>query len=315
MLHVATFYHFTDLDDLPVLREQLLALGARLALKGTVLLAAEGLNATICGRRPAVDAFLAQLAQDGRFDDMAVKFSQADGDDPVFLRFKVKLKAEIVTMGVPGVAVRKHTAEHVAPKAFNALLQDPAVAVLDVRNRYETEIGSFAGAEDPGTESFREFPAYVAARFGGDRDQPVAMFCTGGIRCEKASAYLVEQGFTQVYQLDGGILRYLEEVGQDESLWQGDCFVFDQRVTVDHDLQPGGHVQCFACRRPVAAAELSSPKYQEGVSCPACFNEKSEDERAAYRERQRQMDLAQRQGRAHLGPEAQPGEDTTGESP
>jgi UPF0176 protein len=309
MLHVATFYHFTTLDDLTSMRERLLALGGQLALKGTVLLAPEGLNATICGPRAAIDEFLTSLASDGRFGGMSVKYSRAAGDAPVFLRFKVKLKSEIVTMGVPGVDVREHTAEHVAPQAFNTLLNDPAVAVLDVRNRYETEIGSFAGAEDPGTASFREFPEYVAERFGADRDQPVAMFCTGGIRCEKASAYLVEQGFTKVYQLDGGILRYLEEVPQDESLWHGDCFVFDQRVTVDHDLQPGGHVQCFACRRPVAAAELSSPHYQEGVSCPACFGEKTEDARAAYRERQRQMDLASHRGRSHLGPEAQPADD------
>ncbi|MEM1231736.1 MAG: rhodanese-related sulfurtransferase [Pseudomonadota bacterium] len=306
-LQVATFYRFTTLEDPAALRMTLLERGARAQLKGTVLLATEGLNATICGTSEGVADFITSLQEDARFVDLPVKYSQVPGDAPAFLRFKVKLKAEIVTLGVPGVDVAAHSAQRVAPAAFNELLADPRVAVLDVRNHYETRVGSFEGAEDPNTESFREFPSYIEARFGEDREQPIAMFCTGGIRCEKASAYLREQGFSQVYQLDGGVLRYLEQVPPEHSRWRGDCFVFDQRVTVDHALSPGEYRQCFACRRPVSPQATASPKYREGVSCPACFDEKSEQERAGYMERQNQMALARDRGVAHIGPEAQQG--------
>ena len=306
-LQVATFYRFTHVVDPEGLRATLLERGARARLKGTVLLASEGINATICGTTEGVAEFLAELRQDVRFADLSVKYSQVPGDSPVFLRFKVKLKAEIVTLGVPGVDVAAHSAERVSPETFNALLDDPQVAVLDVRNHYETQVGSFLGAEDPGTDSFREFPQYIDTRFGADREQPIAMFCTGGIRCEKASAYLREQGFKQVYQLDGGVLRYLDQVPPALSRWRGECFVFDQRVTVDHTLAPGDYRQCFACRRPVSAAAAATPEYREGVSCPTCFTERSEDERAGFAERQVQMELARQRGVAHIGPEAQPG--------
>ncbi|MGI9326825.1 MAG: rhodanese-related sulfurtransferase [Pseudomonadales bacterium] len=303
MLTVATFYQFVTLQALPELREQLLRLGRRGELRGTILLAPEGINATICGQHEPVLDFLEQLRGDTRFDRLAVKFSQTGSDEPVFLRYKVKIKSEIVTMGIPGIDVATHTAEHVDAQRFNALLGDPEVAVIDVRNQYETEIGTFVGAEDPGTESFRQFPEYVSERFGACKDQPIAMFCTGGIRCEKASAYLVEQGFTSVYQLDGGILKYLQTAPEDANLWHGECFVFDQRVTVDEALHPGDYVQCFACRRPVAPEQLNSPDYVEGVSCPACIGRKSV---AGFAERQRQMQLASSRGTAHLGPAAAP---------
>lgn len=303
MLTVATFYRFVTVADPTELQARLLQDGQRHNLRGTILLATEGLNATLCGAADALERFLQTLQADVRFANLTIKYSQTQDDDPVFLRFKVKLKREIVTMGVPDVDVAAHTATHVAPAEFNALLRDPAVRVIDVRNGYETGIGTFTGAEDPGTDSFREFPAYVERELGNDRDQPVAMFCTGGIRCEKASAYLVEQGFSNVSQLDGGILRYLEETPAEQSLWQGDCFVFDQRVTVDAQLQPGDYVQCFACRRPVAPDQLQAPEYVEGVSCPACIGRPGAD---GFSERQRQIELAQARGQSHLGPDAQP---------
>lgn len=302
MLTVATFYRFVALEHPAELQKQLLQEGQRLHLRGTILLAPEGLNATLCGTADALQSFLQTLQSDTRFSGLPIKYSQTQDDDPVFLRFKVKLKREIVTMGVPDVDVAAHTATHVPPAAFNELLRDPKVRVIDVRNGYETGIGSFTGAQDPGTDSFREFPEYVERELGEDRDQPVAMFCTGGIRCEKASAYLVEQGFSNVSQLDGGILRYLEEIPAEQSLWHGDCFVFDQRVTVDAQLQPGDYAQCFACRRPVAPEQLAAPEYVEGVSCPACIGRPGAE---GFTERQRQIELAQARGQAHIGPDAQ----------
>lgn len=306
MFEIATFYRFIPLDDLPRLRAWLLELAAPLELRGTLLLAPEGLNATICGSKSALGTFFEALEREPSFADLPIKWSRSSGDAPVFLRFKVKIKNEIVTMGVPGVQVAAHTAEHVVAADFNRLLDDPGVVVLDVRNRYETEIGTFRGAEDPETDSFREFPSFVAERFGSRRDQPIAMFCTGGIRCEKASAYLVEQGFKQVYQLDGGILKYLEETPAEKSRWEGECFVFDQRVTVDHSLAPGDHVQCHACRRPVSPADQKSPLYQVGVACPGCAAERKSSARAGFAERQRQIELAEARGTQHLGPDSQP---------
>jgi UPF0176 protein len=232
---VMTFYRFVRLDGLPAWRDALAAQAAALGLRGTILLAAEGINATLAGRRESLDAFRADLTRRPELTGLVCRFSTADADNPVFDRLKVRIKAEIVRLDQPGVAPDRRTGEHVDAQRWNALLDDPEVLVLDTRNAYEIELGTFPGAIDPGTRSFRQFPDYVRRHLDPARHRRVAMFCTGGIRCEKASAWMLAQGFETVYQLDGGILRYLETVPDTKNRWQGECFVFDQRVSV-----PGG---------------------------------------------------------------------------
>ena len=209
-----------------------------------------------------------------------------------------------MTLGQGPLPVAEHPGRHVDAEEWNRLLDDPSVRVIDVRNRYEIETGTFSRAEDPGTDSFREFPAYVAEALDPERDRQLAIFCTGGIRCEKAAAFLAQAGFEDVVQLNGGILNYLAEVAPDANRWQGECFVFDQRVTVDAELRPGGHVQCHACRRPVSEAAQQSPDYVYGVSCPACVDETAPEDQARFAERIRQVQLASARGDAHLGPAA-----------
>lgn len=303
-MDIVTFYRFVDLDDLSGWQARLLAFCNDRDLVGTILLADEGINGTVAGLAPAIDALSEHLTAASEFADMPFKRSRVDSDNPVFLRMKVRIKREIVSLGQGPVAVAQRTGTHVDADAWNRLLDDPDVAVIDTRNRYEVEVGSFDGAHDPDTRSFREFPAYIEERFGDRRDQPVAMFCTGGIRCEKASSWLLEQGFEKVYQLDGGILRYLETVPDSANRWRGECFVFDQRVAVDSQLAEGGYVQCHACRRPLSEADQRSEHTVVGVSCPHCIDEKSDEERASYAERQRQMELAQARGEQHIGPKA-----------
>ena len=304
MMEIVTFYRFAPLLGLERWRDELLSFCHDRQIVGTILLAEEGINGTVAGRADAIDELCAHLAAKPEFADMPFKRSRVDAGNPVFLRMKVRIKREIVSLGQGDVAVAERTGTHVDALAWNALLDDPDVAVIDTRNRYEVEVGSFDGADDPDTRSFREFPDYIKARFGERRDQPIAMFCTGGIRCEKASSWLLEQGFEQVYQLDGGILRYLETVPDGASRWHGECFVFDQRVAVDNRLREGGYVQCHACRRPLSAEDQASEHTVEGVSCPHCIGEKTDAERAGYAERQRQMELAEQRGTAHIGPNA-----------
>ena len=233
--------------------------------------------------------------------DMPVKFSAANAANKVFHRLKVRIKPEIVAMGRTDVDVAAGTGEHVSAQRWNELLQDPQVPVIDVRNHYETGIGTFRGAIDPHTQSFREFPDFVAARLDPERHPRVAMFCTGGIRCEKASSYLLQQGFAEVYQLDGGILNYLAQVDAGDNLFDGECFVFDQRVSVTADLGEGEFVQCFACRRPLTPVDTQQPEYQQGRSCPYCFAELTAAQKAAFAERQRQVELAEQRGTEHIG--------------
>ncbi|MEM1434992.1 MAG: rhodanese-related sulfurtransferase [Pseudomonadota bacterium] len=304
---VATFYRFVAIDAPAALRERLLARGEALGLEGTILLAGEGINATIAGPAAALEAFLDDLQQDPRFTNLVIKRSELPLEDAAFLRFKVKLKDEIVTLGQGPLPVAETPARHVGAAEWNRLLDDPSVRVIDVRNRYEIETGSFSAAEDPGTDSFREFPVYVATALDPAVDRQLAIFCTGGIRCEKAAAYLAQAGFDNVVQLDGGVLNYLAEVEPGANRWRGECFVFDQRVTVNAELEPGGHVQCHACRRPVSAAAQRSPDYVYGVSCPACVAETAPEDRARFAERIRQVRLADDRGDAHLGPRAQGG--------
>ncbi len=298
MRRVLTFYKFQQLADPETLQATLLRAGHGLDIKGTILLAAEGINGTLVGSEAALRDMQQHL--DGTFPDLPYKWSDLDEGNPGFYRFKVKIKPEIVTLGV-GVINTEQGGEHVDPSRWNELLDDPEVLVIDTRNTYEIDIGTFPSAISPATTNFREFPGWVESALDPAEHPRVAMFCTGGIRCEKASAYLLAQGFDEVYQLDGGVLSYLEHVASDENRWQGECFVFDQRVSVNAELQEGVYQQCFACRHPLSQAELDSPQFEQGVSCPHCFDPADEDRLTALRERQRQVELAAARGTSHVG--------------
>jgi UPF0176 protein len=292
---VSTFYKFVKLSvsDCAAL-QALLAQGcAAAAVKGTILLAPEGINGTLAGSPDGIASVLSLLRADPRLSDLESKESSA-AEIP-FERLKVKLKREIVTLGVATADPTEQVGTYVAPEAWNRVIADPEILVLDTRNRYEVSIGSFEGAVNPQTSAFREFPAYVQAHLDPQKHKKVAMFCTGGIRCEKASAYLLSQGFEQVYHLKGGILKYLETVPATESRWQGECFVFDERVAVGHGLAPGSYRTCLACGHPLSPADLSSPAYQLGIACPHCQSQITPEKLARQLERQRQ-----RQHQGHL---------------
>ena len=289
---VAALYKFVTLKDFTALRQPLLAAMRAHGVKGTLLLAKEGINGTISGMRNAIDGFLNHLKSDPRFADLDHKESFCD-EDP-FYRSKVKLKKEIVTIGVDGVDPSKKVGTYVEPADWNALIADPDVLLIDTRNDYEVALGTFEGAADPKTSSFGEFPKFVGENLDPARHRKVAMFCTGGIRCEKASSHMVSQGFREVYHLKGGILKYLEEVPANESKWQGECFVFDHRVAVGQGLVPTELEMCHGCRMPLSAEEKKSQFYEAGVSCPKCFATLSEKSKASARERQKQIDLAKK---------------------
>lgn len=299
---VCALYHFVRLDDYQQLRQPLLQAMLDNNVKGTLLLASEGINGTVAGSREGVDALVSWLRQDARLINLDTKISY-DEEVP-FYRTKVKLKNEIVTMGVEGIDPNRKVGTHIDPKDWNALISDPDVVLIDTRNDYEVEIGTFKNAVNPNTQSFREFPEYVKSNLDPAKMPKVAMFCTGGIRCEKSTAYLKEQGFDEVYHLKGGILKYLEEVPEEESLWQGECFVFDNRVAVDHSLNPGGYDQCHACRLPITDEDKQDNRYEKGVSCPRCFDRKSDEQVARLRERQKQVELAEARGEEHIGSNA-----------
>ena len=299
MIVVAALYRFVGLENFAELREPLLDLMLARDVHGTLLLAHEGINGTISGRREDIDAVLDWLRADPRL--AALDHKESLVDEHPFLRTKVKLKKEIVTMGIEGVDPNRVVGTYLSGEDWNRVISDPETLLIDTRNDYEYEVGTFAGAINPHTKSFREFPEYVREHLDPEKHKRVAMFCTGGIRCEKSTAYLKEQGFEEVYHLKGGILKYLEEVPKESSMWQGECFVFDERVTVDHDLKPGSFDQCHACRRPISDEDKQSPHYQRGVSCPKCVNEYSAEQRQRFAERQRQIDLARARGEQHLG--------------
>ena len=309
---VAAFYRFAAFHgtELPPLRERLLAIGLAGGVKGTVLLATEGINGTVSGPEEGLEQLLAALRADPRLLDLAVKRHSAPSQ--AFHRLKVRLKDEIVTIGRPGVDPTKAVGTYVAPADWNALIDDPGTLVIDTRNGYEVAVGSFEGALDPGTASFRSFPAWVEEVLrplvAEQRPKALALFCTGGIRCEKATAHLIQAGFAGVHHLEGGILRYLETVDPAESRWQGECFVFDQRVAVNHRLEPGEHSLCHGCRMPLSAADRLLPSYLEGVSCRHCVDRLAPEDRERFSERQRQVDLARRRGEAHIGREFPPGQ-------
>ncbi|KPQ05814.1 MAG: UPF0176 protein [Rhodobacteraceae bacterium HLUCCA12] len=299
MLIVAALYHFTRFPDPAAHRAPLARQACALSVKGSLLLAPEGINGTIAGTRAAIDAMLDTIRALPGCTDLDWKESPAE--TMPFGRMKVRLKREIVTMGQPDVDPRAGVGHYVTPAEWNELITAPDVAVIDTRNDYEVAIGTFDGAIDPGTRSFRDFPAWWQANRHRFHNKRIAMFCTGGIRCEKSTNYLLGQGVEEVFHLKGGILKYLEEVPQDESLWRGGCFVFDQRVSVGHGLVPGDHTMCHACRRPLDPADRARPEYEEGVSCHHCLTEFDDARRARFRERQRQIALATARGTRHLG--------------
>jgi UPF0176 protein len=299
MFTVAAFYRFTPFDDPAGLKRSLAKALCAAGVKGTVLLAEEGVNGTIAGTRAGIYTARAALRALPGCADLDWKESSAE--EMPFGRLKVRVKREIVTMGTPGVDPRGAVGRYVAPADWNALIAAPDVAVIDTRNAYEVAIGSFADAVDPGTARFRDFPAWWEANRDRFHNKRIAMFCTGGIRCEKATSWLVSRGVKEVYHLQGGILKYLEEVPEAESRWRGECFVFDQRVAVGHGLAEGRHGLCHACRQPVSPEDRAHPDFEEGVSCPACIGRFGEADRARFRERQRQMELARARGTRHLG--------------
>ncbi len=298
---VTAFYRFVTLDDYRELREPLLALMIEQQIKGTVLLAEEGINATVAGSESAIEALFTWFDTDPRLGGLTRKF--AWHDEPPFYRSKVKLKKEIVTLGVPGTDPNHEVGTYVKPADWNALISDPDVLVIDTRNDYEVHIGSYENAVNPDITNFRELPAYLEEHLSDDKTQKIAMFCTGGIRCEKSTAYLKNQGYENVYHLEGGILKYLEEVPEDESSWWGDCFVFDRRVAVNHKLEKGAYEECHACRMPLTEQEQASPHYQLGVSCPHCYENQDAQQRRRYQEREKQVELAEQRGEQHLGAE------------
>ncbi len=296
---VTALYHFVRLENFQALRQPLLDVMLANEVKGTLLLANEGINGTIAGSRAGIDAVLNWIRQDQRLAGVDSKESYTD--EMPFYRSKVKLKKEIVTMGIEGIDPKELVGTYVDPKDWNALISDPDVVLVDTRNDYEYNIGSFKNAINPNTETFREFPEYVKQNLNPEKHKKVAMFCTGGIRCEKSTAYLKEQGFDEVYHLKGGILKYLENVPKKDTLWQGECFVFDNRVAVNHDLEKGQYDQCYACRYPITEADKSSPHYEQGVSCHHCYDQTTAEQRAQFAEREKQMQLAKQRGETHIG--------------
>lgn len=297
----AALYKFVDLPGHADWRQPLRSLCEAHGVKGTVLLAREGINGTIAGPEAGVRAVLAWLRSDARLADLQHK--EAWSDAPPFHRLKVRLKREIVTLGVPGLDPTKSVGTYVKPADWNALIAQPDVLLIDTRNDYEVKIGTFEGAVNPGIRSFTELPAWLARQqaLQGPTKPRVAMFCTGGIRCEKSTALLKMQGFEEVYHLEGGILKYLEEVAPESSRWRGECFVFDERVSVGHGLQPGASALCRSCRWPLTADDRRSPLFEEGVSCPHCHDQRDAVARERLAERQRQVTLARERGQQHIG--------------
>ncbi|GAB1258573.1 oxygen-dependent tRNA uridine(34) hydroxylase TrhO [Aurantivibrio plasticivorans] len=299
---VCALYKFVALPHFESLREPLLQLMLEQTVRGTLLLAAEGINGTIAGSREGIDTVLNWLRQEPALSEF--DFKESYTQELPFKRSKVKLKKEIVTMGVEGIDPNRVVGTYVEPKDWNALISDPDVVVVDTRNDYEYQVGTFNNAINPNTETFREFPDYVKENLNPQKHKKVAMFCTGGIRCEKSTAYLKEQGFDEVYHLKGGILKYLEEVPEENTLWQGECFVFDDRVTVNHQLERGEYDQCYACRLPITEEDKASPHYEKGVSCPHCIDKVSAEQKQRFAERQKQLQLAKRRGEVHIGSDA-----------
>ena len=299
-MNVVSFYRFTSVSSPANLRADLQALCEAHNLLGTVLVAEEGVNGTLAGDEAALQTIFrlleGELALAGPLDG---RWTEAD--EAPFQRMRVRLKNEIVALGRPDISPDQDQSTHVGPQQWNELIANPETLVVDTRNHYEVEVGTFPNSIDPATDSFRQFQDFAGKLAETDSDRPLAMFCTGGIRCEKAAALMQELGFSEVYQLHGGILNYLENVAESENLWKGECFVFDKRVAVDRDLAEGGYVQCHACRRPLSSEDLASPDYREGVSCPRCIDTLDADRAERLEERRKQVGLARKRGEEHIG--------------
>lgn len=295
---VAAFYKFVSLPDYESLKSKIEEVAIKNEVMGTILLASEGINGTVSGPEGGVRALLDFLKTDERLKGLEHKESWAE-ENP-FYRMKVRLKKEIVTLGVEGVSPTKTVGEYVPPEKWNDLISDPEVTVIDTRNNYEVEIGTFKDAVNPATNSFRDFPDWLDSQENLPKDAKIAMFCTGGIRCEKSTSLLKERGFENVYHLDGGILKYLENVPESESLWDGECFVFDQRVSVGHGLKQGPYDLCHACRFPITDEDKLTAEYAPGISCPKCHDKMSAEQRQRFAERQRQIELAKARGEEHI---------------
>ena len=302
-VQVAAFYQFADLQDFAEMRTPLQAYCQEQDLMGTILLAHEGINGTVAGPERGITKLFDRLREDPRLSALQYKDSWTDSQP--FHRMKIKLKKEIVTMGIEEIDPNNSVGTYVKPTDWNRLTGRDDVRLVDTRNKYEYNLGTFRGAEDPQTDSFREFPEWVDNHLDPKRDKHVAMFCTGGIRCEKATGYLLQNGFENVYHLEGGILKYLEEVSQEQSTWDGECFVFDNRVSVNHELQRGEYELCPACRMPISDEDKLSDKYEEHVSCPSCFGQITAEKRSGLLERAKQMELARQRGEKHLGSKQQ----------
>ena len=300
-MKVVSLYRFLDIQDPEAFRDALKEQCDEHQLLGTMLVASEGFNGTLAGSEASIRTVMDWTRRhlDIR-EELDARWT--DAEDAPFRKMRVKVKNEIVTLGRPDLLPHRNTGEHVNAERWNELISNPEVLVIDTRNHYEIEVGTFPGAVDPGNDSFREFPEFAKELAAQSTDRPLAMFCTGGIRCEKATALMIELGFDEVYHLQGGILNYLTEVDQNENRWSGECFVFDTRVAVDRDLAEGGYVQCHACRRPLSSADLASADYREGVSCPRCINESDDDRKARLEERRKQVALAAKRGDKHIGP-------------
>ena len=299
-MKVASFYRFLELSDPQEFGDELQTLCEDHGLLGTILVAGEGFNGAIAGSEKAIRAVFGWIEKHLNLDS-PIDARWTDSEAAPFRRMRVRVKSEIVTLGRPDILPHERTGEYVPPEKWNALIADPRVIVIDTRNHYEVEVGTFPRAVDPGTDSFRQFPDFAKDLAATSNDRPLAMFCTGGIRCEKATALMLELGFEEVYHLQGGILNYLTEVSPAENRWEGECFVFDTRVAVDRDLAEGGYVQCHACRRPLSSEDLASPDYREGVCCPQCVGELDEDRAVRLEERRKQVALAEARGDKHIG--------------
>ncbi|MCC0176662.1 rhodanese-related sulfurtransferase [Waterburya agarophytonicola K14] len=296
---IATFYKFVTITGLKTKKAEILALCRKLGVKGTIILAQEGINGTISGSQKAIADVLAYLRSLENLADLEHK--ESTFQKLPFSRLKVKIKSEIVTLGLPEVNPNQQVGTYVDPQDWNKIISDPEVVVIDTRNDYEVEIGSFQRAKNPNTESFREFPEYIEGNLDPTQHPKVAMFCTGGIRCEKASSYMLSQGFKEVYHLKGGILKYLENVSPEESMWEGECFVFDERVAVKEGLEPGSHQLCYGCGHPISEEDKQSPHYESDISCPHCYHQLTPEKKARLEDRRRQREYLKKAGKLGKG--------------
>ena len=299
---ISSFYHFIEIQNVEDIRDGLLDFCVNSNLLGTILVSNEGFNGTIAGEKLDILGAFSFLEDRLKLNlSISNKARWNATKTPPFRRMRVKIKKEIVALGREDLRPFNKAGKSIEPKDWNKLIKNPEVILIDTRNKYEIDIGSFPNAINPGTDSFREFPSFVDELNEIDKKQPIAMFCTGGIRCEKAAAYMLEMGYEDVSQLNGGILNYLENIETEDNHWEGECFVFDDRVAVDCELKDGNYIQCHACRNPLSAQEIESETYIEGVSCPKCINKISDEKIEGLRERQKQIDLAKKRGEDHIG--------------